>query len=67
MNIWKSTGEKNLPFPQWVERLAKENQELLKKLKKYEDRERAKRRTGSGEKTLGEDEKGGREGMASEG
>lgn len=67
MNIWKSTGEKNLPFPQWVERLAKENQELLQKLKKYEDRERAKRGTGSGEKTLGEDEKGGREGMASEG
>ena len=67
MNIWKSTGQKNLPFPQWVERLAKENQELLQKLKKYEDRERAKRGTGAGKEAPNTDEERRAEGLASKG
>lgn len=67
MNIWKSTGEKNLPFPQWVERLAKENQELLQKLKKYEDRERVEQGAGSGKKAPDTDEERGSKGLASKG
>jgi len=67
MNIWKPTGEKNLSFPQWVDRLVKENQKLLRKLKEYEDRERAERGDGSGQEAPNTDEEGRSEGLASKG
>jgi hypothetical protein len=58
MNIWTPTGKKLESFPQWVGRLLEENKKLLKKLKEYEDRERAKSGDGAGQKASGEDEKG---------
>ena len=49
MNIYKPTGKKIESFPMWVDRLIKENQKLLEKLRKYEDRERTMHGTGTGQ------------------
>lgn len=59
MNIWTPTGKKLESFPQWVGRLMEENEKLLKKLKEYEDRERAESGTGAGAEAPNKTEKGG--------
>ena len=56
MNIYKPTGKRLESFPQWVDRLIKENEKLLEKIKEYEDRDRIMRGTGDGQEASAKDQ-----------